>query len=76
MKVEVNIISTRCISMSEAATVPSLMMMTSIVSKESLARDTHTHTDRHVSSKLKFAQSLTTLRTKTLYTSPQWGTAD
>ena len=37
--------------MSEAVTVPSLMMMTSTVSEESLARDTHTdrhtpHTDR------------------------------
>ena len=30
--------------MSESVTVPSLMMMTSIVSEESLARDTHTHT--------------------------------
>ena len=29
--------------MSEAVTVPSLMMMTSIVSEESFARDTHTH---------------------------------
>ena len=43
--------------MFEAVTVPSLMMMTSIVSEESLARDrrmharththTHTHTDTH-----------------------------
>ena len=33
--------------MSEAVSVPSLMMMTSTVSEESLARDTHTetHTD-------------------------------
>ena len=31
--------------MSEAVTVPGLTMMTSIVSEESLARDTHT--DRH-----------------------------
>ena len=31
--------------MSEAFTVPSLMMMTSIVSEESLARDTQTRTD-------------------------------
>ena len=30
--------------MSQTATVPSLMMTTSIVSEESLARDTHTHT--------------------------------
>ena len=32
--------------MSEAVTVPSLMMMNSIVSEESLARNTHTDTDR------------------------------
>ena len=31
--------------MSEAVTVPSLMMMNSIVFQESLARDTHTDTD-------------------------------
>ena len=30
--------------MSEAVTVPSFIMITSIVSEESLARDTHTHT--------------------------------
>ena len=30
--------------MSEAVTVPSLMMMTSLVSEESLAMDTHTDT--------------------------------
>ena len=46
MKVKVNIINMSCISMSEAVNVPSLIMMTSIVSKESLARDTHRHTDR------------------------------
>ena len=33
--------------MSEAVTVPSLMVMTSIVSEESLARDTHAHTHPH-----------------------------
>ena len=33
--------------MSEAVTMPSLMMMISTVSKESLARDTHTHTHTH-----------------------------
>ena len=33
--------------MSEAVTVPSLMMMTAIVSEESLARDTHTRTLAH-----------------------------
>ena len=40
--------------MSEAVTVPSLMI-TSIVSKESLVRDTHT--DRLGLSTLKFAKS-------------------
>ena len=33
--------------MSDAVTVPSLMMMISIVSEDSLARDTHTHTHTH-----------------------------
>ena len=33
--------------MSEAVTLPSLTMMTSTVSEESLARDTHTHTHTH-----------------------------
>ena len=48
--------------MSEAVTVPGLTMMTSTVSKESLARDTHAHihTQTRVSSKLKFSMSLTT----------------
>ena len=32
--------------MSETVTVPSLMVMTSIVSEESFARDTHTDTDK------------------------------
>ena len=47
MKVKVNI-NTWCMS-HEAVTVPSLMMMPLILSEESLARDTHTHTqtDRH-----------------------------
>ena len=46
--------------MSEAVTVPSLMMMTSVVSKEVLVRNTQTdrHTHTGVSSKLKFAKSL------------------
>ena len=43
MKVKVNIINTRYLTMSEAVTVPRLITMTSIVSKESLAMDTHTH---------------------------------
>ena len=55
--------------MSEAVTVPSLMMMDSIVSEESLARDTHTHARARAhthtqglagSSTLKCAKSLTT----------------
>ena len=43
----VKTIDTLCIIISEAVTVASLMMMTSIVSEESLARDGHTqtHTD-------------------------------
>ena len=41
--------------MSGAVTVSSLMMMTLIVSEESLARDTHMHTDRLRLSTLKVA---------------------
>ena len=44
--------------MSEEVTVPSLMMMmmmTSTVCKESLARDTHTHTQTLASSSLNFS---------------------
>ena len=63
MKVKVNVINTWCISMSEAVIVLSLMMMTSIVTEESLARDTHTHT--YMLSTLTFAKSLTNLQTKT-----------
>ena len=33
--------------MSEAVTVPSVMVITSILSEESLARDTHRQTDGH-----------------------------
>ena len=40
-------INTRWIIMSEAVAVPNLMMMTLIVSEESLARDRHTHTHTH-----------------------------
>ena len=47
MKVKVNMINTWCVTMSEARTMQSVMMMTSIVSEESLARDTHTQTGRH-----------------------------
>ena len=54
MKVKVNIINTWCIITSEAVTVPSLTMMTLIVSEESLVQETHapthppthTHTER------------------------------
>ena len=42
MKVTVNIINTWCILVSEAVTVPSMMMMALLVSEESLARDRHT----------------------------------
>ena len=42
--------------------MPGLMMMTSILSEELLARDTHT--DRLRSSMLKFAKLLMTLQTK------------
>ena len=45
MKVKVNIINTSHILISEAVTVPRLMIMTWIVSEESLARDRHTHTE-------------------------------
>ena len=45
--------------MSQAVIVSSLMIMTLMVSKESLARDRHAHTDTHThrlgSSTLKFA---------------------
>ena len=40
MKEKINIINTCCITMSEAVTMPSLMM-TLIVFEESLARETH-----------------------------------
>ena len=44
MKVNVNIIYTRCMPMSEAVIVPRPTIMTSNVSEGSLTRDTHTHT--------------------------------
>ena len=51
MKVKVNIIKTRCITVSEAVTMPSFRLMTATVSEESLARgtqtDRHTHTNTH-----------------------------
>ena len=59
---KVTIMSTWCILMSETVTVPSSIMMTSIVSEESRARDTRTqtHTQTHTHgqtglSMLKFA---------------------
>ena len=48
MKAKVNIINTRCILMFEAVTMPSLIMITSIVSEESLARDTRTDVQTRV----------------------------
>ena len=53
MKVKANIINTWCIPVTEAVTVPSLMMITLVVSEESLARDTHTHT--HTPHKVTFS---------------------
>ena len=55
--------------MSEAATIPSLIMMTLIiVSEELLARDTHTQTDTHTDFDLVylklFSKSYATLNTK------------
>ena len=47
MKVKDNMLNTRSILLSEADTVSRLMlMMTSIIFEESLARDTHTKPDR------------------------------
>ena len=42
MMVKVTIINSRCVHMPEAVSVPSLMIMTLIVSEESLAGDTQT----------------------------------
>ena len=62
-KVKVNIINTWCISMSEEVPVPSLMMMTSIVSQESLPRNTdrqtdrQTHTDTHTQTRVSSTQN-------------------
>ena len=54
--------------MSEAVTVPSLMMMNLIVSEESLVRRTHTHARTHTCwprlSQKTFSKPLTTLKTK------------
>ena len=52
MKVKINIINTLYILMSEAVTVPSLMIITLTAFDETLARDrqtdTHTHTHTHI----------------------------
>ena len=45
MKVKVSIINKRCITMSEAVTMPSLTMVTLTVSDKSLAKDRQTDTD-------------------------------
>ena len=42
MKVKVNIINTWCILVTEAVTMPSLTILASTLSEESLTRDTHT----------------------------------
>ena len=47
MKVNVNVINTWYILVTETVTVPRLTMMSSTVSEESLARDAHTHTHTH-----------------------------
>ena len=60
-QVKVMLIITWCIRMFEAVPVPSVMMMTSIIFEESLARDRQTHTDT-ASSMLTFFQSLKTLK--------------
>ena len=52
MKVKVNIMNTWCVTMFEAVTMPRLIMRTSIVSAESLARDTHTDTQTDFGSPL------------------------
>ena len=62
-QVKVMLIITWCIRMFEAVPVPSVMMMTSIIFEESLARDRQTHTDT-ASSMLTFFQSLKTLGKK------------
>ena len=50
--------------MSEVVTTPSLMMVTSLVSKESLARDTHTHTDTYILSILNFLEDVSNFENK------------
>ena len=57
MKVKVNIINPWSILMSDAVTMPSLTMVTSTVSEESLAKDTHTQTQSRVYVKVCFANN-------------------
>ena len=64
MKAKVYIINTWCMLVSEAVTVLSLMMMTSIVSKEHTHVRMHARTDILGSSTLTFAKSLATLQTR------------
>ena len=47
--------------MSEAVTMPSVMVITSILSEESLARDTHRQTDGHTHIHQAFASSIVKL---------------
>ena len=59
MKVKVNIMNTRSITMSEAVNVPSLMMMTLIVSEEArLAREIHTHTHARTHTGLVYGKAI------------------
>ena len=73
MKVKFNIINTWCIPMSEAVHVLSSMMMTVIVSEESLARGTHTyithtHTHTHTRARARtHARTHTHTHTHTFY---------
>ena len=60
MKVKVNIINMCCILIAEAVNVPSLMMMTLIVSEELLERDRQR--DRWSGVILKFSKSFRTLK--------------
>ena len=58
--------------MSEAVTVPSLMVKPLTVFKESLARDTHTHTDSGSSILNKTVPPLPSTRTNELHVCDQY----